>query len=149
MLAPVAYSLGSALCWGVADFSGGLASRKASVYKVVLVAHTTGMALMIALALVRGEHMPSTREMLWGVAAGTAGTIGLVALYRGLAVGKMGIVAPITAVLTALLPISYGMFSQGLPRNIQLFGFLVAAVGIVLSSRPEKTAGVPKGLGLA
>lgn len=103
-------------------------------------AHTTGMALMIALALLRGEHMPGMREMLWGVAAGVAGTVGLVALYRALAVGKMGIVAPITAVLTAVLPMSYGLVTQGLPRTIQLYGFLVAAVGIVLISRPERIA---------
>lgn len=155
MLAPIAYSLGSAVCWGVADFSGGLASRKANVYKVVLVAHTTGMALMIALALLRGESMPPMDQMLWGIAAGTAGTIGLVALYRALAVGKMGIVAPITAVLTAVLPMCYGLFSQGLPRTIQLCGFAVAAAGIVLISRPERIAAVegasrvPRGLGLA
>jgi drug/metabolite transporter (DMT)-like permease len=140
MLAPISYSLGSAFCWGVADFSGGLASRKANVYKVVLVAHTTGMALMIALALLRGEHMPSMREMLWAVAAGSAGTVGLVALYRALAVGKMGIVAPITAVLTAVLPMSYGLATQGLPRTIQLCGFAIAAVGIILISRPERIA---------
>ena len=145
----ILYSLGSALCWGVADFSGGLASRRANVYKVVLVAHTTGMALMVALALMRGEAMPTLREMMWGIAAGTAGTIGLVALYRALAVGKMGIVAPITAVLTAVLPMSYGLVTQGLPRTIQLFGFVIAAIGIALISRPEKTAGMPKGLGLA
>lgn len=155
MLAPIAYSLGSAVCWGVADFSGGLASRKANVYKVVLVAHSTGMALMIALALLRGEPMPPMNQMLWGIAAGTAGTIGLVALYRALAVGKMGIVAPITAVLTAVLPMCYGLFSQGLPRTIQLCGFAVAAAGIVLISRPERIAAVegasrvPRGLGLA
>lgn len=149
LLAPIAYSLGSAFCWGVADFSGGLASRKANVYKVVLVAHTTGIALMIALARLRGEHMPSMREMWWGVAAGTAGTVGLVALYRALAIGKMGIIAPMTAVLTAVLPMGYGLFSQGLPQTIQLGGFAVAAVGITLISRPEKTAGVPKGIGLA
>jgi uncharacterized membrane protein len=138
MLAPISYSLGSAFCWGVADFSGGLASRKANVYKVVLVAHSTGMAMMIALALLRGEHMPSTREMLWGIAAGTAGTVGLVALYRALAIGKMGIVAPITAVLTAVLPMTYGLITQGLPRTIQLYGFAIAAVGIILISRPER-----------
>src|SRR5258708_5150682 len=62
------------------------------VYKVVLTAHSTGLALMVALALILGEQMPSTQSMLWGMAAGTAGTVGLAALYRGLAVGKMGIV---------------------------------------------------------
>src|SRR5437763_42754 len=148
MLAPIGFSLGSALCWGVADFSGGLASKQANVYKVVLTAHTTGLALMVALALMAGERFPSSHEMLWGVAAGTAGTVGLVALYRALAVGKMGIIAPITAVLTALLPAVYGSWSQGLPRAIQLVGFMVAAVGIILISRPEKMKGRPKGIGL-
>ena len=149
MPAPVALSLGSALCWGVADFSGGLASKQANVYKVVLVAHTTGFVLMVAYAWLSGESFPSTHEMLWGVAAGTAGTVGLVALYRGLSVGKMGIIAPITAVLTAMLPMAFGMFSQGLPRSLQLAGFAVAAVGITLISRPERTEGLPKGIGMA
>lgn len=149
MIAPIGFSLGSAACWGIADFSGGLASKNANVYKVVLVAHTTGFALMLALAWLKGEAFPSAHQMMWGIAAGTAGTIGLVALYRGLAVGKMGIIAPITAVLTAILPMAYGMFSQGLPHAIQLGGFAVAAVGIVMISRPERTEGMPKGIGLA
>ena len=149
MLAPIGFSLGSALCWGVADFSGGLASKQANVYKVVLTAHTTGLVLMVALAWMTGEPMPAMRAMLWGAAAGTAGAVGLAALYRGLAIGKMGIVAPITAVLTATLPVVFGGISQGLPRPMQLGGFLLAFVGIVLISRPEKTDGVPKGIGLA
>jgi len=149
MLAPIGLSLSAAACWGVADFSGGLASKQANVYKVVLTAHATGLALMVAFALIRGEQVPNTQSLLWGMAAGTAGTVGLAALYRGLAVGKMGIVAPITAVLTATLPVVYGGISQGLPRAIQLGGFFLAAMGIILISRPEKTEGVPKGLGLA
>src|SRR5216683_2917025 len=100
MMASPLWSLGSAFCWGVADFSGGLASKQANVYKVVLTAHATGLALMVTFALIRGEQMPSAQALMWGAAAGTAGTVGLAALYRGLAIGKMGVVAPITAVLT-------------------------------------------------
>src|SRR5207248_1183863 len=121
------FSLGAAACWGVADFNGGLASKQANVYKVVLTAHFTGLLLMLALAWMTGEHMPAARAMLWGAAAGTAGTVGLAALYRGLAVGKMGIVAPTAAVLTATLPVVFNGIAQGLPKTIQLAGFLVAA----------------------
>src|SRR3954468_10770997 len=149
MLAPIAFSLGSAFCWGVADFSGGLASRRANVFKVVLIAHSTGMLMMLLFAWLAHEPIPSRTALAWGIAAGTAGTVGLVALYRALAVGTMGIIAPLTAVLTALIPITYGIASSGLPQNIQLLGFAFAAVGIVLISRPEKTAGAPKGIGLA
>src|SRR5260221_7222061 len=100
MLAPIGLSLGAAASWGVADFSGGLASKQANVYKVVLAAHATGLVMMVALAFVRGEQLPSTQSLFWGMVAGTAGTFGLVALYRGLADGKMGVVGPLTAVLT-------------------------------------------------
>jgi drug/metabolite transporter (DMT)-like permease len=148
-LAVVLISLASALTWGAGDFSGGLASKRTNVLLVVAVAHGTGLVVAFALALLLGEDVGGKASLFWGGAAGWAGAVGLVALYRGLAVGAMGVVAPIAAVLTAALPVMFGVGSQGAPKNIQLLGFTLAVCGIVLISKPEKTTGVPKGLWLA
>jgi len=148
-LASVSLSLASALSWGGGDFSGGVAAKKINTFQVVAVAHGTGLVLVLALALLRGEVFPGQHAMLWGAYAGIAGSVGLASLYRGLAVGKMGIVGPVAAVVTAALPVVYGIHMQGAPKMLQLAGFAVAAVGIVLISKPERAAGVPKGLGLA
>lgn len=145
----VALSLASALSWGGGDFSGGLASKKTNTFYVVAVAHGTGLILVAALAFLRHEMFPGQHAMVWGALAGIAGAIGLAALYRGLAVGKMGIVAPIAAVITAALPVVYGVRMQGAPKAMQLWGFALATVAIVLISKPERAAGMPKGLGLA
>src|SRR5260221_3797171 len=97
-LARVLLVLAASLAWGSGDFSGGLAARRASALSVVVAAHAIGLALLVILALAWSEAFPSTLDMLWGGAAGVAGTIGLVSFYRALAVGRMGITAPITAV---------------------------------------------------
>lgn len=148
-VATAALSLTSALTWGGGDFSGGLASKKTNAFYVVAVAHGTGLMLVAALAYLRHEVFPGQHAMIWGAYAGVAGSIGLASLYRGLAVGKMGVVAPIAAVITAGLPVIYGIRMQGMPKPTQLAGFGLAAAAIVLISKPERAAGIPKGLGLA
>lgn len=148
-IASVSFSLASALSWGAGDFSGGLASKKANTFLVVAVAHGTGLVLVAALALLRQETFPGTHAMVWGALAGISGAIGLAALYRGLAIGKMGIVAPVAAVITAALPVVYGIAMQGAPKPLQIAGFVLATLAIVLISKPERAAGMPKGLGLA
>jgi drug/metabolite transporter (DMT)-like permease len=150
-LASVMLSLASAVSWGAGDFSGGIAAKKTNVFLVVAVAHGTGLVLVLLLAVLMREQMPSTKILLWlwGAAAGIAGAVGLASLYRGLAIGKMGVVGPVAGVITAALPVIYGASTQGLPKTLQLCGFALAFVGIVLVSKPEKTEGVPPGLWLA
>ncbi|HUS19630.1 MAG TPA: DMT family transporter, partial [Terriglobales bacterium] len=146
--AGVALSLASALSWGAGDFSGGLASKKVNTFQVVAVAHGTGLVLVAALAFLRHEIFPGSNAMMWGGFAGISGAIGLAALYRGLAIGKMGTVAPVAAIITAGLPVIYGIWTQGAPKPMQLAGFALATIAIVLISKPEGGQGVPKGLGL-
>ncbi|HUR37265.1 MAG TPA: DMT family transporter [Terriglobales bacterium] len=141
-------SLASALSWGAGDFSGGLAAKKANTFHVVAVAHGTGLVLVAALVFLRGEIFPGQHAMVWGAFAGISGAIGLAALYRGLAVGKMGTVAPVAAVITAALPVIYGIWKQGSPKPMQIAGFVLATLAIVLISKPERFGGIPKGLGL-
>ncbi|HET7638439.1 MAG TPA: EamA family transporter [Ktedonobacteraceae bacterium] len=148
-LATVLFGLAASLAWGSGDFSGGLATRRASALSVVVAAHAIGLVLLVMLALVWSEAFPSTLDMLWGGAAGVAGTIGLVSFYRALAVGRMGITAPITAVIAAAVPVIAGAFLQGLPGLFQCIGFILALIAVWFVSRPEGAVGRPEGLGLA
>ncbi len=126
--ATVIFGLAASLCWGSGDFSGGLASRRANASSVVIAAYAVGFVLLVALALLWKEPFPSPVDIVWGGLAGLAGVIGLISFYSALSIGRMGIVAPVSAVLTAALPV---LFSVG------------------LISRPERARGRPKGNGLA
>ncbi len=145
----VAFGLASAATFGVGDFSGGLATRRTSVRTVIVISHTVGLILLLVLALLRGEPTPLTVDILWGAAAGVVGQVGLVAMYRAMAIGQMGIAAPITAVLSATLPAVFGMITQGLPDAPHLVGFVLALSGVWIISRPDGTADRPVGLWLA
>ena len=148
-LVTVLFGLAASLSWGAGDFSGGLATRRTSVFSVVVAAHATGLVLLVALALAWSEPFPSAIDLIWGVTAGLAGAVGLVAFYQALAVGRMGVNAPITAVLAAAVPVLFSAFFEGLPNLLQLAGFVLALIAVGLISRPEGAARRPEGLGLA
>lgn len=148
-LAPIVFGLAASLFWGSGDFSGGLASRRASASSVVTAAYAVGFVLLIALALIWREPFPAPPDLIWGGLAGIVGALGLVAFYSALSIGRMGIIAPVSAVLTAGLPVLFGAITEGFPGWLQVGGFLLALVAIVLISRPEATKGRPKGIGLA
>jgi drug/metabolite transporter (DMT)-like permease len=142
-------SLAAAASWGAADFSGGLASKKSNVYGVVLLAHAVGLIFTIAIAFLWGDPWPGWVAMAWGFAAGISGGIGLAALYRSLAIGTMGINAPVASVVTGLLPVAFTFLTLGLPTRSQLAGFALALVAIWLISMPPNGLARPQGLGLA
>ncbi|MGH2514890.1 MAG: EamA family transporter [Ktedonobacterales bacterium] len=149
LVATAVFGLTASLCWGSGDFSGGLASRRANVSSVIIAAYTVGFVLLVALALGWKEPFPAPADLLWGGLAGIAGALGLVAFYSALARGKMGIAAPVSAVLTAALPVLFSAFTAGLPSPLQLGGFVLALLAIGLISRPERTSGSPQGIRLA
>jgi len=148
LLSP-AFSLSAAASWGAADFSGGLATKRSSVFGVVAIAHGIGLIFMLLLAVLAGEHLSSKISLLWGIAAGSVGGAGLACLYKALAVGKMGLTAPLSAVISALVPIIFSFITAGFPRGLQLFGFLLAIVSIWLIATQSGSAGESAGLGLA
>src|SRR5579875_2576413 len=90
-----ALALGSALSWGTADFMGGVKTRALSVTTVAVTSQLVGAGILAVLIALVSPAGPSGRTLLFGVLAGTANTIGLVAFYGGLAIGRMSIVAPI------------------------------------------------------
>jgi drug/metabolite transporter (DMT)-like permease len=142
-------SLTAAVSWGAADFSGGIATKTANVFSVIVVAHATGLAFMLLLALLVGEPIPGWTSLLWGIVAGLAGGIGLAALYKALAVGKMGINAPLSCVITAVVPLLFSFSTEGLPHAVQIIGFVVALVSIWLMATQRGAAEESQGLGLA
>ena len=133
----IACGLGSAAAWGAGDFSGGLASRKGNLLGVVLISQFFGGLILAALALLLSETIPPFKAFFYGGLAGICGIFGLIALYRGLAQGRMGIVAPLSAVLTALMPIGYTAFFEGLPTIAQSLGFVCFVVAVWLLSSAE------------
>lgn len=142
-------SLASAACWGTGDFGGGMGAKGSNAFGVVVVAHSAGLVCMLMLALITGEPIPSHAAMMWGALAGFVGGLGLVSLYRALAVGQMGINAPVAAVITGALPVLYGIWKEGYPAPIQFAGFGLALIAIWLVALPSGGIGRPRGLGLA
>jgi drug/metabolite transporter (DMT)-like permease len=100
-------------------------------------------------ALARREQIPPASDLMWGALAGLSGMVGLGFLMRGFVAGRMGIVAPVSAVLAAAIPVIFTALTEGLPRQLQLLGFGLALVSIWLLSRPERFSGRPAGLGMA
>jgi drug/metabolite transporter (DMT)-like permease len=92
---------------------------------------------MFALAMVFAEPVPAALNLLIGGLAGMSGALGLVALYSGLATGKMGVVAPVAALVSVIMPVTFGIFNVGLPQPQQLVGFLFALLAVWLLSRGE------------
>lgn len=137
------------MTWGSGDFGGGLLSRRAPVLTVVLVSQVVGTVIAFVLAILRGETMPLPSDVPWSIVGGIGGGIGIVALYRGLATGRMGVVAPVTGVLAAAIPVLYGVLVDGLPSLLIVVGIGLAIVAVVLVSRVDDGRAGPSGIGLA
>lgn len=142
-------SLASATCWGGGDFAGGLAAKRANVFRVVAVAHACGLVAMLALAILVGEAVPPAADLVWGAVAGFVGAFGIVALYQALAIGRMGVVAPVASVVTGVLPVLVGIRTEGMADRFQLLGFALALVSVWLVARPDEYIDSRRGLGLA
>jgi len=147
-LAPAAFSLAALACWGTSDFIGGYASRRANAFLVAAIANASGLIFVVTIALARHSPFPSNRSMEWAVGAGLSSGLALALFYRALSTGRMGLTAPVSAVVGAAIPTAFGMFLEGVPRPVHALGFALAGLGIWLISRTEDS-GPPEGLGLA
>ena len=136
----VGLGLLSAASWGAGDFCGGLATRRANAFSVVIGSQAVGALLLIGLALALGQPLPPAAAWGWGALAGAAGALGLTALYRALATGRMGVAAPLSAVFAAALPVALSALTSGLPAPLTLIGFTLALLAVWLLSRPEHAA---------
>jgi drug/metabolite transporter (DMT)-like permease len=132
-------ALGGALCWGVGDFLGGLASRRLAVITVLAVSQAIGLLGLLVWVLVSGEAFPGAGKLLPAAAAGIAGLVGLGALYRGLAIGAMGIVAPISAA-SPIVPLAVDAAHGDVPGALQWLGIAFVLTGIAVLSREPSSA---------
>jgi drug/metabolite transporter (DMT)-like permease len=132
----VTCGLCSALAWGAGDFAGGFASRRGSALIVILFSQLIGGTLLVCLAAAFSRSVPPIRHLLFGGLAGIFGVIGLVGLYKGLAQGRMGLVAPLSAVVTALVPMTFSFIVEGLPGWLRMIGFGIAMAAVWFLSSP-------------
>jgi len=100
---------------------------------------------MVAMAVLFREALPSGAALAWAAAAGLVGGAGLACLYRALAVGKMGLNAPLSSVVAALVPLVFSFFSEGLPHAWRLAGCVVALVSIWLIAGSPDEVGTVRG----
>ncbi|HEX7139256.1 MAG TPA: EamA family transporter [Vicinamibacterales bacterium] len=146
--ASAAFGLASAASWGAGDFCGGVATKRAGGFEVVIGAQLVGAIGFLALAVATGESVPGIINLAWCGVAGLAGAIGLLALYRALAEGRMGVAAPISGMLSAAVPAVAGAAVEGLPRAVTLGGFVLALVAVWLVARTGDEAIELRQLGL-
>jgi len=143
----VVLALVSAVLWGISDFGGGVLGRRAPILGVLLATQAVGFAITVVGAIVLPEPTLSAGDLGLAMVASGLAAVGIGCLYRGLAVGRMGVVAPVTAVFTALTPAVIGSVLQGAPSQIAIVGIGLAIVAVIIVSRtPDDGAGRPSGL---
>lgn len=133
-MAAIALGLSSSLCWGFADFMGGIQSRRYAALSVTAVSQAAGTVLIVVVVLASGRAAPGVTSLLPAAAAGAAGAVALVSFYRALAIGTMSVVAPIAAT-GAVVPVAVGLAGGDRPGPLQALGMAAAVIGVVLASR--------------
>ncbi len=150
-------ALSAAALYGTADFLGGLAARRANTLAVVVTSQGCGLTLLLLSLPLLPEATPAARDLVWGGAAGLIGGVGLALLYRALAVGRMAVVAPTTAVCAVLIAVAADVLRGERLGSLTMLGVALAIVAIVLVSQQRAAAGavsvpsgaLPPGVGLA
>jgi drug/metabolite transporter (DMT)-like permease len=148
----IALALGASITWGFADFGAGVGARRLPVFVVAATMQLAGLVSVGVVLLVTRDAPPSWRQVAWAVFAGAVSVIGIAAFYRGLAVGAMGIVGPISTT-AALVPFAYGLSRGERPSSLQLAGVALAVLGVLGASLEPHPGGrgrkVGTGVGLA
>ncbi|MFH8406988.1 EamA family transporter [Streptomyces sp. NPDC018019] len=140
-------ALGSSLAYGCADFLGGLGARKAHVLRTVMIAAPASLVIELLLWPFLGASF-SAGALVWGAASGVASAAAFALLYRTLAIGPMNVLSPVTALVSAMLPIVAGLLQGERLATAGLIGLPLALVAVVLvsaghgtgSARPSRTA---------
>ena len=133
----ILFSLGAALAWGAADFTGGLASRRTGAYRAALYGEFFGLLFIVATAFFIDEPLPDWSMLLLALAAGGIGTTGLLTLFHSVIHGKMSIAMPVSALLAAALPVLVGSLTEGFPGGVTFLGFVLALAAIWLISQED------------
>jgi uncharacterized membrane protein len=138
---PSVIALLSAFAYGAADFLGGFATHRSNTVAVVIVSQAVGLALLTVVMLFLPGSPPAARDLAWGAVAGVAGGGGVALLYRALAIGPMSIVAPLTAVCAALIPVAAGVALGERLTPVTMGGIALAVAAIVLVGQEPRRGG--------
>jgi drug/metabolite transporter (DMT)-like permease len=128
----VGLGLAAATTWGGSDFAGGLGARRSPALLIVASGHFVTLILLLAVCGFGHLPIPHRTEFLEGAIGGLEGSIALAAFYRALAMGAMGLTAALTGLLTALVPVLFGLWSEGLPAPLAAGGLLLGCIAIWL-----------------
>jgi len=145
----IALGLVVAALWGVSDFLGGLATRKARAVPVVAVAHGLSLFVLVLVAIGIHARVPSESAAIWGLVTGLSSGVAVIAFYAALAAGEMGLTSALAGLLTAVIPVAFASVTEGSPKATQVAGFLLAAVAIWLLAYEPHGRPHARGLGLA
>ncbi|MEM9455245.1 MAG: EamA family transporter [Myxococcota bacterium] len=137
-------ALAAAFGFGAADFLGGIASRRAAVVAVIIVSQSIGLVLALIAATILSP-IPGPAPLGWGALAGLAYGMALLLLYRGLSMGKMSVVAPISAVCAIVFPVLVGLVLGEEPGQMALVGIVFAILAIALVSSKASEEEEPAG----
>lgn len=131
-----ALALATSLMWGLADFGGGMLTRRMSALTVVVVSQTLAAAVLGAIVVATGGWSEWGPQLWFAVAAGTVGPVAMLAFYQALAQGPMGVVSPLAS-LAVVVPVGAGLALGERPGWQQAAGILIAVTGVVLAGGPE------------
>ncbi len=135
--------LAAAVLYGSGDFLGGMATRRAHVLPVLMVADAAGMVVALAAAAISPATV-SLAGLAWGISAGLIGGLGLIIFYIGLATGPMSVVAPVSGLVSTVLPVAVALAGGERPTAMVYAGALLCLVAIVLASSAGATGAVPR-----
>jgi len=136
----LALALGASVCWGSGDFLGGLTTRRASLWAVIVGSQAVGLAGAIVVTVLAGHGWPGL-HVVWPVLlGGLASVVAISCFYKALAIGSMSIVAPISAT-NAAIPFAVGILTGERPGAMPLVGVALAVVGVVLVAREPARRG--------
>ena len=140
-------ALAAALFYGAADFVGGVSSRRTHSLRVLLISAPAGLLLLVVLSI--GSPLPPASTLLYGLGSGVGAAAGLLLLYRALSVGRMNVVAPVSAAVAAAVPVLTGLALGERPAVAALAGVALALAAVVVVSRSPGGLGGPLTAGLA
>jgi drug/metabolite transporter (DMT)-like permease len=128
----IALAFVSAVLYGVSDYVGGRASRRSPATAVALLAEVVVFTLCIVIVPLIESDGPTSRAIWWGLAAGVTSSVGVVGLYVALARGNMTVVAPITGLVAALVPVAVGIATGDRPSPLAVVGIVAAVTAVAL-----------------
>lgn len=130
------FALATSLLWGLADFGGGLLTRRTPALTVVVASQSIAVVVLGAIVVATGGFAEAGPQLWYAVAAGAVGPVALLCFYKALALGPMGVVSPLGS-LSIAVPIGVGLVIGERPGLIQFAGIAVAVAGIVLAGGPQ------------